>query len=222
MTATTPANDAVDTAGTTASIGVLATATSDTAQHAPREFSQEIAAPRETEPEFTPARQELAAEAAPRLGEFGTAAEVAPSPQEFVPEVAPRAHELAPEVAPASQETTSVAEPAPAEFVNEVPQTSAPIAFTPVAAPEPAPPPLKLEWPSDLVQIETDPAKAQAAASQQAQEQPAFRPRRVRPAPVPLSDGPLVQVETRKRDMSGPYEAPHVAAHESASTAGHS
>lgn len=68
--------------------------------------------------------------------------------------------------------------------------------------PEPALPQLKLDWSSDLVQIETDPHKAQSAAAATAEETPASRPRRVRSAPVPVSEEPLVQVETRKPETT--------------------
>ena len=43
--------------------------------------------------------------------------------------------------------------------------------------------PLKLEWPSDLVQIETDPEKARAAVAPEEDERVVPSPRRVRPAP---------------------------------------
>lgn len=66
----------------------------------------------------------------------------------------------------------------------------------------PALPELKLEWPADLVQIETDPHKAETAAQGVADEAPAPRPRRARPAPAAVSDEPLVQVETRKPEAT--------------------
>ena len=102
----------------------------------------------------------------------------------------------------------------PLETVSEASQSSAPLVGS--APRYEAPPqtdmnereteaepaaPLKLEWPSDLVQIETDPNKARAAASAP-QEVEAPRPRRSRPAPLPVSDEPLVQVETRTREVS--------------------
>jgi hypothetical protein len=64
-------------------------------------------------------------------------------------------------------------------------------------------PPLKLELPSDLVQIETDPQKITAAAARPQPESPPAAPR-VRPAPPPVSTEPLVQVETRQREMATP------------------
>jgi len=74
-----------------------------------------------------------------------------------------------------------------------VAEETQPARQTPVAAP----PPLKLEWPSDLVQIETDPQKV-AAVAESPQSEGSPVPGRVRPTPPPVSsDEPLVQVETR-------------------------
>jgi len=56
---------------------------------------------------------------------------------------------------------------------------------------------LELDWPSDLVQIETDPHKVLPL---EVEEEEAPRPRRVRRPPPPISDEPLIQVETRRRD----------------------
>ena len=56
---------------------------------------------------------------------------------------------------------------------------------------------LKLDWPGDLVQIETDPQKVRPVEAEEAE---APRPPRVRrPAPS-ISNEPLIQVETRKRE----------------------
>ena len=99
-------------------------------------------------------------------------------------------------------EAAPVAEAAPAPVPEAAP---APASVSlggppPIAEPAPAPaaPALKLEWPSDLVQIETDPHKASTAAVEETS--PAPRPRRVRPAPVPVPDEPLQQVETRRSE----------------------
>jgi hypothetical protein len=54
-----------------------------------------------------------------------------------------------------------------------------------------------LVFSSDLVQIETDPAKA-AAARSEPETPSAPRPPRVRPRLPPVADEPLVQIETRK------------------------
>ena len=87
--------------------------------------------------------------------------------------------------------------PRPIERVNEMPQTTAA-----ASEPPPLPPSLKLEWPSDLVQIETDAQKARSALAPQEEERVAPHPRRVRPAPLPAPNEPLVQVETRGPDLS--------------------
>jgi hypothetical protein len=91
------------------------------------------------------------------------------------------------------------------EVVQERPQSAEPMieraaAELPAAA---VAAPLKLEWPSDLVQIETDPHKVQAVAIEE--PAPVRTPRRIRPAPPPVSNEPLVQVETDTRE-SAPIE----------------
>lgn len=108
--------------------------------------------------------------------------------------VQPRVMET-PESQPAVFETAQV--PPQPEFSAETRQE-------PSRAAEPVHPlpELKLEWSSDLVQIETDPQKAQGAATAATEEAPAPRPRRVRPATPPISEEPLVQVETRKPDAT--------------------
>ena len=113
------------------------------------------------------------------------------------------------------------------EVVMEQPQTTAPLAEAPVDAvretPEPSseiaplasdaapaavqdamptsPPPLKLEWPADLVQVETDPQKIAAAAAQPQPEPAPRRPRVRKPLPPPSTE-PLIQVETRSRETA--------------------
>ena len=94
------------------------------------------------------------------------------------------------------------------EIVEEVVQATTPLTQSQTAAPliESAAPvvaepqrasTLKLDWPSDLVQIETDPEKVRAVV---VEEEVAPRPRRVRAVAAPVADEPLVQVETRKRE----------------------
>jgi ribonuclease E len=51
--------------------------------------------------------------------------------------------------------------------------------------------------PSDLSQVETDPEKMRIAASK-IEPPPPPRPPRVRPPLPPISNEPLIQVETRK------------------------
>lgn len=56
--------------------------------------------------------------------------------------------------------------------------------------------PVKIEWPSDLQQVESDPEKVRTAQQPVADEEMAPRPKRVRQPLVPMDDAPLVQVET--------------------------
>ena len=84
---------------------------------------------------------------------------------------------------------------APAEVVIETAQVSERMAASSQDTHAPVPPPLELDLPSDLVQIETDKGKADAAAMEP-QHEPAPRARRVRPSLPPVSDEPLMQVET--------------------------
>jgi hypothetical protein len=75
-------------------------------------------------------------------------------------------------------------------------ETSAP---QPASAPGYAPAaPLKIEWPSDLQQVESDPEKIQAVQQQTPQERATPRPKRVRQSVPSASDEPLVQIETDK------------------------
>lgn len=61
--------------------------------------------------------------------------------------------------------------------------------------------PVKIEWPSDLKQVESDPAKVQTAQRQVIEEQPLPRSKRARPATESVGNEPLVQIETH---ASGP------------------
>ena len=62
--------------------------------------------------------------------------------------------------------------------------------------------PLQLDWSSDLIQVETHPEKARTALARSREEQPVPRVKRERPPLAPLSDEPLVQVETRKIEVT--------------------
>ena len=64
--------------------------------------------------------------------------------------------------------------------------------------------PVKIEWPSDLKQVESDPEKIQTAQRQLVEEQLMPRPKRVRQPEQPVGNEPLVQIET---DPSGPASA---------------
>jgi hypothetical protein len=59
-----------------------------------------------------------------------------------------------------------------------------------------AAPPLKIEWPSDLQQVETK-AERIMAAQMAADDGAPKRVKRLRPPPEPVTDEPLQQVETR-------------------------
>ncbi len=113
-------------------------------------------------------------------------------------------------------------EPAPAvqpeeEFVREVslPEPAPALESSPPAleSSPPAPAPLRLDWPSDLVQIETDPDKAKTAQQTVPEEAAEHRVKRVRQPLPPVSEEPLVQVETRKtpgtaeEDVAAPLPA---------------
>jgi ribonuclease E len=105
-----------------------------------------------------------------------------------------------PQRAPETVAEASPQVPAPQPEPERQP---APVAVEPAARKpaEPARPELRLEWPSDLVQIETDPEKVKASAVSNEQSAVPRAPR-VRPAPVALSNEPLVQVETRTRESA--------------------
>jgi hypothetical protein len=145
--------------------------------------------------------------------------EVEPAPIVAVPEItAPEAQtyvvadkEVLPHVVemaapqPAAEEPPAVEEPVAVAQpeVRHQPRAEVQPEETPRAQERAAAlPELKLEWPAGLVQIETDPHKAETAAQGVADEAPAPRPRRARPAPAAVSDEPLVQVETRKPEAT--------------------
>jgi len=96
----------------------------------------------------------------------------------------------------------------PAVFETETVREFQPREAAPMAAPSgpgfaPAEP-VKIEWPSDLKQVESDPEKIQTALRQVVEEQPLPRAKRVRQAVEPVSNEPLVQIETLP---SGPASA---------------
>jgi ribonuclease E len=69
---------------------------------------------------------------------------------------------------------------------------------------------LKLDWASDLIQVETHPEKMQAALAAARNEVPPPRPKRVRPPVAPVNTEPLIQVETRRSESThqAPYPPP--------------
>ena len=95
--------------------------------------------------------------------------------------------------------------PSPSSFetgqAREFPPRATAQAEAPSAGYAPAEP-VKLEWPSDLMQVESDPGKVRAAEQEGDQELPAPRPKRMRQPLPPVSEEPLVQVETGKPETA--------------------
>lgn len=124
-----------------------------------------------------------------------TAAPLTPPAPLYIAEPAP-----APVSAPVVQPEPVAAEPV--AFVRQQPAEIVPAAVVPaapVAVPAPAPvapQPLKMEWPSDLQQVETNAARVQAAQSV-ADDGAPKRIKRVRPPVESVANEPLQQVETR-------------------------
>lgn len=92
-------------------------------------------------------------------------------------------------------------------FETEVVREFEPRASEPVA-PAPSGPgyapaePVRIEWPADLVQVESDPGKVQTVEQAEIVQQPVQRPKRVRQPVQPLSEEPLVQIETGQADAA--------------------
>ena len=83
--------------------------------------------------------------------------------------------------------------PAPISQGEAAPAMSASTDAAPGYAPAA---PVKLEWPSDLQQVESDPDRVRVAQQEVTTEPSAPRPKRVRPQQAPVSEEPLVQIET--------------------------
>jgi ribonuclease E len=79
------------------------------------------------------------------------------------------------------------------EFEPRAPEAPRPLPSGPGYAPAE---PVRIEWPADLVQVESDPGKIQSVQQRESEQQPAPRPRRVRPPAQPVIEEPLVQIET--------------------------
>ena len=92
--------------------------------------------------------------------------------------------------------------PAPVPAARST-ESASPVPATPTV--RPVPPPVELEWPSDLVQVESNPDRVKAAQQEAPQEESAPRQRRERPVRPPVVEEPLVQVETGHKS---PAEAP--------------
>jgi ribonuclease E len=125
---------------------------------------------------------------------------------------AERAHHAAAIAAAAAESTESVSPPAyeaPSAYERETVSEFQPREAPPAA--EPARPsgagyapaaPVKIEWPSDLQQVESDPEKVRAVQAQEVEPEPAPRPKRVRQQQAAVDEGPLVQVETGRDEKT--------------------
>ncbi len=119
--------------------------------------------------------------------------------------LAQMAEAAAPEAAPVFQESQAAYTPPAPEPVVPAPVAAAPapapqatIIATPAPAPAPAPmQALKLDWPSDLQQVETSSERQQAAAQATTDDGAPKRVKRVRPPAENVAGEPLQQVETR-------------------------
>jgi ribonuclease E len=129
------------------------------------------------------------------------ASTVGPMPIAFTPAAAAFPESIAPAEVASHQAQ-------PAAFEAETVRDFQPPEAAPMAAPSgpgfaPAEP-VKIEWPSDLKQVESDPEKIQTAQRQLVEEQLVPRPKRVRQSEQLVSSEPLVQIETHP---SGPASA---------------
>jgi len=59
--------------------------------------------------------------------------------------------------------------------------------------------PVKIDWPPNLQQVESDPEKIRSLQQEPVPQPSEPRPRRVRPVAQPVSEEPLVQIETDRR-----------------------
>ena len=108
-----------------------------------------------------------------------------------------------------------VTQPAPAAPPSAIIAGEAVREVTPVPSLEQTPPPLvrpdevlKLDWQTDLTQIETNPEKRRAASAQAVEDAPESHPKRVRPPTAPLDEEPLLQVETHRVEPATPTPNP--------------
>jgi len=85
------------------------------------------------------------------------------------------------------------------EFEPRASESVAPVPSGPGYAPAE---PVRIEWPTDLVQVESDPAKVQPAEQTEIVQQPVQRPKRVREPAQPMGQEPLVQIETGQADAA--------------------
>lgn len=96
----------------------------------------------------------------------------------------------------------------PASMAGEAVREETPVSLeqtpSPLVRPDEV---LKLDWQTDLTQIETNPEKRRATSAQTAEDAPESHPKRVRPPTPPLDEEPLLQVETRASQTNVPSTA---------------
>jgi len=112
----------------------------------------------------------------------------------------------APRQAETSYETERVREFQPRETATlEAAAPAAPAATAHAGAGFAPATPIKIDWPSDLQQVESDPGKIEAVQAEERQQSQTPRPRRVRQPAPRAAEEPLVQIETGA-DESKPGE----------------
>jgi ribonuclease E len=111
---------------------------------------------------------------------------------EPVEHVSPPAYEAPPTAPSYERETVREFEPRQETPARETPAPASSAGYAPAV-------PVKLEWPSDLQQVESDPNKVGAVQQESVHEQPAPRPKRVRQPVAPVVEEPLVQIETDRK-----------------------
>ncbi len=128
-----------------------------------------------------------------------------PSPEQVIATTKPMVEAASPETEPVINAPepvyTPAVEPEPVVIAIAPPILIEPTPVIDIPPPVPvqpvvAPAPLKLDWPSDLQQVETS-SNASAAAAQTADDGAPKRVKRARPQVESIADEPLQQVETR-------------------------
>jgi ribonuclease E len=121
-----------------------------------------------------------------------------PEPVALSTEPEPVAHYAAQTPSPASVPEPEPERPVELSVLEHTPPPT-PQHVRSGATPESVLATLKAEWPAELVQVETDPGKVQPI--QELEDLLGSRAGRTRPALLPVSDEPLIQVETRRREV---------------------
>ncbi|RPJ47162.1 MAG: Rne/Rng family ribonuclease [Betaproteobacteria bacterium] len=125
------------------------------------------------------------------------AAPFVPTPEAVIAAAAPVAAP-APATAPVIEKPEVVMAPPAPEPVAPAPVAAAPQPVVATPAPAPAAPPVKLDWPSDLQQVETSRERVQAATQAANDDGAPKRVKRVRRPVENVTAEPLQQVETQR------------------------